>query len=248
MDAVATRAVVVTQHGCPDVLEVQDRPAPEPGPGEALVEVVAAGVNFIDVYKREGIYPGSTPFVLGEELSGTVVAVGAGVEGLRLGDRVASASAHGGLATHALVPADLLVPVPDGVELDVACAAMLQGMTAHYLVTSTYPVREGDEVLVHAAAGGVGQLLEEAIHRLEGPDHLEQVDGGSGVEAGVELLEQIVERPGHPALTRLRQAQEDRPAVGRVRPPIDETLPFQPLHGARDAAAGLGEQVGQGAR
>ena len=123
------------------------------------MDVAAAGINFIDVYKREGIYPNATPFVLGEEFAGTVAAVGADVGGFAVGDRVATASGHGGLCSAVAVPAEVLVPVPDGVELDAACAAMLQGMTAHYLVTSTYAVQPGDEVLVHAAAGGVGQLL-----------------------------------------------------------------------------------------
>jgi NADPH:quinone reductase len=154
------RAVVVTAHGGRDVLDVQSRPRPEPGAGQVVVDVAAAGINFIDVYKREGVYAGTPPFVLGEECSGRVGAVGDGVVDFAVGDLVATASASGGaLADAAVVAAEQLVPVPAGVDPDVACAAMLQGMTAHYLVTSTYPVREGDEVLVHAAAGGVGQLL-----------------------------------------------------------------------------------------
>ena len=154
------RAVVVTTSGGREVLEVQDRPRPEPGPGQVLVDVAAAGVNFIDVYKREGIYPVTPPFVLGEECSGRIAALGEGVSGFAEGDLVATASASGGaLAGAALVAAEQLVPVPEGVDTDVACAAMLQGMTAHYLVSSTFPVHDGDEVLIHAAAGGVGQLL-----------------------------------------------------------------------------------------
>jgi NADPH:quinone reductase len=154
------RAVVVTAHGGGDVLQVQSRPRPEPGPGQVLVDVAAAGINFIDVYKREGVYAGTVPFVLGEECSGRVAALGDGVTGFAVGDLVATASATGGaLADAALVAAEQLVPVPENIDPDTACAAMLQGMTAHYLVMSTYPVRDGDEVLIHAAAGGVGQLL-----------------------------------------------------------------------------------------
>ncbi len=154
------RAVVVTAHGGREVLEVHRRPRPEPGPGEVVVEVDAAGINFIDVYKREGVYPGPVPFVLGEECAGRVAAVGPGVLELAPGDLVATAAAgNGALATATVVAAERLVPVPDGVPPDIACAAMLQGMTAHYLVSSTYRVVEDDQVLVHAAAGGVGQLL-----------------------------------------------------------------------------------------
>jgi NADPH2:quinone reductase len=132
---------------------------PEPDAGQVVVEVAASGVNFMDVYQREGIYDVATPFVLGAECAGTVTAVGTGVVDLAIGDRVATASGVGTHATHAVVPQASAVPVPDGVELDVAAAAMLQGMTAHYLVNSTYPLHAGEVALVHAAAGGVGQLL-----------------------------------------------------------------------------------------
>ena len=153
------RALVVTEHGGVDVLAVEDRPDPAPGPGEVLVEVAASGVNFIDVYQREGIYDVPTPFVLGGECAGRVGAVGPDVSGFAEGDLVATASGSGTHATHALVSARAAVPVPAGIDPDVAAAAMLQGMTAHYLVNSTYAVRPGDVALVHAAAGGVGQLL-----------------------------------------------------------------------------------------
>lgn len=156
-------ALVVTANGGPEVLQVQSRPVPEPAAGEILIEVAAAGVNFIDVYQRTGVYPIPTPFVLGMECAGRVVAVGPGVEegdtGVAVGAVVASADAAGSMARYVAVAADEVVPVPDGVPVEVAAAAMLQGITAHYLVTSTYPVRSGDEVLIHAAAGGVGQLL-----------------------------------------------------------------------------------------
>jgi NADPH2:quinone reductase len=153
------RAVVVTEPGGPDVLEVQELPRPEPGAGQVLVEVAASGVNFIDVYKRQGVYPMPVPFVMGEECAGRVVAVGAGVTESAVGDAVAAASTPGTHATHAVIDAARAVPVPDGVPLDVAGAAMLQGMTAHYLVNSTYPLTADETVLLHAAAGGVGQLL-----------------------------------------------------------------------------------------
>jgi NADPH2:quinone reductase len=151
--------VVVREHGGTDVLEVQTRPMPVPDAGEVVVEVAASGVNFIDVYQRQGVYPIPTPFVLGGECAGSVTAVGPGVVGIAEGDRIATASGTGTHATHAVVSESSAVPVPDGVELDIAAASMLQGMTAHYLVNSTYPLRAGEVALVHAAAGGVGQLL-----------------------------------------------------------------------------------------
>jgi NADPH2:quinone reductase len=158
------RAVVVTRTGGPEVLEVQDLPDPEPGPGEALVAVEAGGLNFIDVYQREGRYPVSTPFVSGLEGAGTVRAVGADVRDVAPGDRVAWAMVNGtGCATAAVVPADRLVPVPDGVSTEQAAAVLLQGMTAQFLCTSTYRVQGGDDVLVHAAAGGVGLLLTQMV-------------------------------------------------------------------------------------
>jgi NADPH2:quinone reductase len=154
------QAVVVTAHGGAEVLEIQTRPAPEPGPGQLLVRVEASGVNFKDVYQRQGIYPGTPPFVLGDECAGRVVAVGANVEGFAEGDLVAAAgSASGAHATLTLLDAAQTIPVPDGVSAETAAAAMLQGMTAHYLVHSTFVVSEGHTVLVHAAAGGTGALI-----------------------------------------------------------------------------------------
>ena len=145
------------------MLQVQSRPVPEPGPGEVLIEVAAAGVNFIDVYQRSGVYPIPTPFVLGGEAAGRVLAVGEGVGEFAVGDIVATAGASGAMAEAVVVAADEVVPVPDGVDAEVAAAAMLQGMTAHYLVNSTYAVQAGDEVLIHAAAGGMGQLLVQLV-------------------------------------------------------------------------------------
>lgn len=156
-------SVFVSEPGDRSVLQVRDHDLPDPAEGEVQIEVAAAGVNFIDVYKRQGVYPVQTPFVLGEEGAGTVTAVGPGVSNLSVGDRVAWCQAGGSESTLVNHPAHLLVPVPDGVDLEVAAAAMLQGLTAHYLVTSTYAVKPGDIALVHAAAGGVGQLLVQIL-------------------------------------------------------------------------------------
>jgi NADPH2:quinone reductase len=164
MSATSTaRAVIVTKPGDGSVLAVQDIEVAPPGPGEVQVELAAAGVNFIDVYKRQGVYPVSTPFVLGEEGAGTVVALGDGVAGLAVGDRVAWTQAANSMATAVNRVAGRLVSVPDGVDLETAAAAMLQGLTAHYLVNSTYEAKVGDIALVHAAAGGVGQLLVQLL-------------------------------------------------------------------------------------
>ncbi len=156
-------ALVVTRHGGREVLAVRDLPDPTPGPGEVLVEVAAAGVNFIDVYEREGSYPLPAPFVLCQEGAGTVVATGRGVELGSRSPRVAWAMVRGAAARYAVVPAASIVPVPDDVPLDIAAAAMLQGMTAHYLAFSSFPTGPGTTALVHAAAGGVGQLLVQAL-------------------------------------------------------------------------------------
>ncbi|WP_020144828.1 quinone oxidoreductase [Terracoccus sp. 273MFTsu3.1] len=156
-------SVFVSEPGDRSVLQVRDHEVPAPSDGEVQVEVAAAGVNFIDVYKRQGVYPVPTPFVLGEEGAGTVTAVGPGVTDLAVGDRVAWCQSSGSQSTLVNKPALLLVPVPDGVDLEVAAATMLQGLTAHYLVTSTYAVGPGTVALVHAAAGGVGQLLVQMV-------------------------------------------------------------------------------------
>ena len=160
------RAVVVSRTGGPEVLEVQELPDPVPGPGEVLVDVEAAGVNFIDVYQREGRYPLDTPFVAGLEGAGTVRAVGDGVDGLQPGDRTAWSMVNGtGYTTTAVVPADRAVPIPDEVSTEQAAAVLLQGMTAQFLCSSTHPVHPGEDVLVHAAAGGVGLLLTQMAAR-----------------------------------------------------------------------------------
>lgn len=160
------RAIVITENGGPEVLTAGERPDPEPGPGEVLIDVAAAGVNFIDVYFRTGAYPQELPYTPGVEAAGTVAAVGDGVTGFSAGDRVAWANVQGAYAERAAVPADRVVPVPEGVALEDAAASLLQGMTAHYLTRSTYPIQEGDTVLVHAAAGGMGLLLTQVATSL----------------------------------------------------------------------------------
>jgi NADPH2:quinone reductase len=163
------RAVVIAEHGGPAVLRVAEQPAPEPSTGQLLVDVAAAGVNYRDVYERAGIIPGlELPLVAGIEGAGTVAAVGDGVSGFAAGDRVCWWNAQGSYAEQALVPVEQAVPTPDGLTDEVAAAAILQGMTAHYLTTSTYPVQPGDTVLVQAAAGGVGLLLVQLVKRLGG--------------------------------------------------------------------------------
>lgn len=160
------RAIRVHEVGGPEVLRLEELPVPEPGPGEVLVRLLAIGVNFIDTYKRKGLYPMPLPFTLGEEGAGVVEKVGEGVVGVRPGDRVAFANVQGAYAEYLVVPAERLVPVPEGLDPKLAAAALLQGMTVHYLLKSTYPVAPGDQVLVHAGAGGVGQLLIQWAKRL----------------------------------------------------------------------------------
>lgn len=157
------RAIRVATSGGPEVLELGEVEVPEPGPGQLLVDVAAAGVNFIDTYQRSGLYSMQLPFTPGSEGAGEIIAVGPDVDGFAVGERVAWAMAPGSYAEKALVPASSAVKVPDGVADDVAAAAMLQGMTAHYLINSTHEVKTGETVLVHAAAGGMGLLLTQLI-------------------------------------------------------------------------------------
>lgn len=157
------KAINVQHTGGPEALQLVDLPVPTPGPNEIRVKQSVAGVNYIDVYIRNGTYKRETPFVLGREGAGTVEAVGSGVTELRVGDRVAymDAPQPGGYAEYVVVPVGEAVPIPAGVDDEVACAAMLQGVTAHYLAHSTYRIAPGETVLVHAAAGGVGSLLTQ---------------------------------------------------------------------------------------
>ena len=176
------KAIQVARVGGPEVLTLVDVPVPDPKPHEALVQIKAAGVNFIDVYFREGRYPAPLPFINGQEAAGLVVAVGLDVTTLRLGDRVAYTGALGGYAEYAAVPADRLVKIPDELDFEQAAAAMLQGMTAHYLSHSTYQIKNGDTVLIHAAAGGVGLLLVQMAKQLGA-----RVIATAGSEAKAEL-------------------------------------------------------------
>jgi len=177
------KAVVVKKHGGPEVLGYEDVPEPEPKAGEALVRVAAAGVNYIDTYHRSGLYPTEPPFTLGLEGAGEVVAVGEGVEEVKPGDYVAWASVPGSYAEYVVAPVEELVPVNVTlVEARVAAAAMLQGMTAHYLTHSTFPLEEGQTALVHAAAGGVGLLLVQ-MAKMRGA----RVIGTAGTEEKANL-------------------------------------------------------------
>ncbi|HKW76386.1 MAG TPA: quinone oxidoreductase [Terriglobales bacterium] len=160
------KAIQVQKTGGPEALTLVDIAVPKPKPNEVVVKIAAIGVNFIDIYFREGRYPAQLPFVDGQEASGTVTEVGSEVKSLKPGDRVAYTGVLGSYADYAAVPADRLVKVPDGINDEQAAAAMLQGMTAHYLTHSTYPLKQGEVVLVHAAAGGVGLLLVQMAKSL----------------------------------------------------------------------------------
>ena len=192
------KAIVVPQAGGPEILRYEDVDLPEPGPHQVLVKVAAAGVNFIDTYKRAGVYPMSYPFIPGAEAAGTVVS--AGLEsGFREGDRVATAEGGGTYAEYTVMDADVALPIPAGISDETAAALLLQGMTAHYLCNSTFPVQDGQTALVHAGAGGVGLLLiqllkakgatvittvsseeKEVLARGAGADHVLRYDGFTG--------------------------------------------------------------------
>jgi len=160
------KAIQVKQPGGPEALELAEIPIPQPKENEVVVKIAASGVNFIDVYQREGRYKLPLPFVAGQEGAGTVTALGSKVSGIKTGDHVAWAGIQGSYAEYIAAPADRLVPVPEGVDDRAAAAAMLQGMTAHYLSHDTYPLKRGETALVHAAAGGVGLLLVQMAHNI----------------------------------------------------------------------------------
>jgi NADPH2:quinone reductase len=160
------KAIQVKQVGGPEVMEVVDLPVPQPKANEAVVKLAVSGVNFIDVYFREGRYKATLPFVLGQEGAGVVTAVGADANTVRAGDRVAWIGTQGAYAESVVVPADRLVPIPPAVSDQQAAAAMLQGTTAHYLSHDTYPLKQGETALIHAAAGGVGLLLVQMAHNI----------------------------------------------------------------------------------
>ena len=160
------KAIQIKQTGGPEVMELVDLPVPQPKSNEAVVKIQAAGVNFIDVYNRQGHYKTPLPLVLGQEAAGVVSAVGSDVREVAVGDRVAYTSVLGSYAEYAAVPADRLVKTPDGVGDREAAAAMLQGITARYLTHDTYPLKKGETALIHAAAGGVGSLLVQMAHNI----------------------------------------------------------------------------------
>jgi NADPH2:quinone reductase len=163
------RAISIPRHGGPEVLELVELPSPVPGPGQLLVDVRVAGVNFRDVYEREGLgYGGTPPLTPGSEGAGIVAAIGEGVSDVHVGDRVAWSHAPGSYAEQVLVEAARAVPVPHGVSDEIAGAVLLQGMTAHFLCTDVYPVADGETVLVHAGAGGVGLLLTQLVRSRGG--------------------------------------------------------------------------------
>lgn len=159
-------SIQILTTGGPEVLSLTEIPVPTPGPGQVLVRVEACGVNFIDTYFREGRYPAQLPYTLGQEAAGVIESVGEGVATFSTGDRVVWCGVPGTYAQYALAPADRLIAIPAGVTCQQAAAAILQGMTAHYLAHSTYPIQPGDEVLVHAGAGGTGLLLTQIAKSL----------------------------------------------------------------------------------
>jgi NADPH2:quinone reductase len=164
-----SEAIQLETTGGPEVLQLVEREVPAPGSGEIAVEVAAAGVNFIDTYHRTGLYPMPLPLIPGQEGAGTVTQVGPDVEGFAVGDRVAWPGTTGSYASHHVVPAAAVVRVPDGVDMELAAAVMLQGMTAHYLLVSTRPIEAGERCLIHAAAGGTGRLLVQ-IAKMRGAE------------------------------------------------------------------------------
>ncbi|MFN2512523.1 MAG: quinone oxidoreductase [Pyrinomonadaceae bacterium] len=179
------KAIQVSKVGGPEVLELVDISTPEPKPNEAVVQVKAAGVNFIDVYYREGRYPAPLPFILGQEGAGVVTTLGSEVSNVKPGDRVAYTGVLGSYAEFAAVPAGRLVQIPDQLDFNQAAGAMLQGMTAHYLSHSTFPIKAGQTVLIHAAAGGVGLLLVQMAKKLGA-----RVIGTAGSEEKAKLARQ----------------------------------------------------------
>lgn len=179
------KAIRIHQFGGPEQLHYDDLPLPEPGAGEVQVKLAAVGVNFIDVYHRTGLYPNPLPLGLGMEGAGTVEAVGPGVTEFKPGDPVAFSNQPGAYAEYVVTPATKLVPVPSSLDLRIAAAAMLQGMTVHFLTRSTYPLQPGEVVLIHAAAGGVGLLLVQAAKQLGAT-----VIGTTSTEEKAELVRQ----------------------------------------------------------
>src|SRR3954462_4527553 len=160
------KAIQIRETGGPEALQLVELPIPAPGPGQVLIRVEAIGLNFIEIYFRKGQYKATMPLVPGSEAAGTIEELGSGVTGFKPGDLVASVGVLGSYAEYALVPAAQIVKVPDGLSPEQAAAAMLQGMTAHYLAYSTYPLKAGETALVHAGAGGVGLLLTQMASKI----------------------------------------------------------------------------------
>ena len=179
------KAIQVARTGGPEALALVDIPAPKPKPNEAIVQLKAIGVNYIDVYFREGRYPAQTPFIPGQEGAGVVTEVGPDVHDLKPGDRVAYAGTLNAYAEYTAIPAERLVKIPDKVSFEQGAAAMLQGMTAHYLVHSSYPLKKGETALIHATAGGVGLLLVQMSKKIGA-----RVIGTVGTEEKAKLAKQ----------------------------------------------------------
>jgi NADPH2:quinone reductase len=251
---VQVQAIRVTTTGGPEVLQVDDVPDPTADAGEVVVDIAAAGVNFIDTYQRSGLYRLDLPVTLGMEGAGTVVAAGAGVTDFRVGDRVAWCDVHGSYARRAALPASRLVPVPDDVDLAVAAAVMLQGLTAHYLTRDSFVIRSGQRCLVQAGAGGVGLLLiqlakragaevfttvgnpqKAELVRAAGADHVilyRDTDFGDAVEqlAGPKPLDVVYDGVGRTTFDRGLELLRPRGMMvtfGNASGPVDPVAPLR---------------------
>ncbi len=203
-------AILVHTPGGPESMILENVPKPTPGPGQALIKVAVSGVNFIDVYHRTGLYKGNPGIALGMEGAGAVEAVGPNVTDVQVGDRVAWAMSRGSYAEYAVVPAWMLVKIPDGLDLKLAAAVMLQGMTAHYLTHSTFQLKDGDTALVHAAAGGVGLLLVQ-MAKMRGARVIGTVSTEAkadlAIEAGADAIIFYTEQDFEPEVKRLTEGQ-----------------------------------------
>lgn len=187
------RAIVVHETGGPEQLKLEETAEPRPGPGEVVVDVAAAGLNFIDTYQRSGLYPMDLPFTPGMEGAGSVSVVGDGVSGIGAGDRVGWVNVLGTYRERHVVPAEKTIPIPDEIDDDRAAAVLLQGITAHYLATDTFPLREGDKCLIHAGAGGVGLLLTQIAH-MKGAYVITTVGGSEKAELSREAgADEVIE-------------------------------------------------------
>ncbi len=247
-------AIRVAGHGGADVLAYEEIPTPQPGQGELAVEVVAAGLNYIDTYQRSGLYPMTLPYTPGSEAAGVVRGVGEGVDDFAVGDRVAWAGVPGAYAEMAIVPTRIAVRVPEAVALDTAAAVMLQGMTAHFLAVDTFPLAPGHRCLVHAAAGGVGLLLVQIAKRRgaevfatvgsaekaelaqeAGADHVvlyNEADFGAAIEAiaGPRPLDVVYDGVGKATFDRSLDLLRPRGMMvtfGNASGPVDPVLPLK---------------------